>query len=266
MGEIKPAYCPYRPTGQTATDVFQGHWKSAFPSNCGVQAGHAKNFEDPRVLWTDEYLGGLQGRSILELGPFEAYNTWQFSQLGCYPITAVEGNNINYLKCLVVKEVLGINATFLHGDVGAFLDATSAHYDLCWACGVLYHQTNPLALLHSISKRCDAVFLWTHFFDESIALKPEQYPHFVPAENKHREWNGYRCNHYYRAYRSPGAEVPMLFSGGRENYAYWLTRDDILNYLRKLGFRKIVLRGVNMNHNAGPTMSLLALRAADAGE
>ena len=264
MGEIKPAYCPYPPSGQTATDIFQGQWKSAFPSNCGIGAGHARNFEDPRVLWTDEYLEGLRGHSVLELGPFEAYNTWQFSQLGCHPIVAVEGNNINYLKCLIVKEVLGINATFLHGDVGEFLNKTSSHFDLCWACGVLYHQTNPLSLMHAISKRCDAVFLWTHFFDECIALRPEQYPHFDAAGNTVREWDGYRCNHYYRSYRLSDDQVPILFSGGNDSYAYWLTKDDILSYLRRLGFRKILIRGINMKHNAGPTMSLLASRDGSA--
>ena len=66
--------------------------------------------------------------------------------------------------------------------------------------------------------------------------------------------------HYYRSYRLLEKEVPMLFSGGRDNYAYWLDKDDILNYLKKVGFGKIVLRSIDMNHRAGPTMSLLALR------
>ena len=147
MDQIRHAFCKRPPSGQTSVDIFRGLWKSAFPAESGIEAGEAKSFEDARVSWVANKMGGMHSRSVLELGPFEAYNTWQFSQLGSRPITAVEGSNINYLKCLVAKEVLGIRAAFLHGDIGGFLDSTSEKYDLCWACGVLYHQTSPLGLL-----------------------------------------------------------------------------------------------------------------------
>ena len=246
------------PSSQAAVDIFKGLWKSAFPPQSGLVAGTVPNFEDARVPWADRVLGGLRGRSILELGPFEGYNTFQFSQLGATPITAVEGNSTNYLKCLVAKETLGVNASFLHGDIRLYLEHTERRFDICWASGVLYHQIDPLALLSAIARVCPRVFIWTHFFDERISSNPERYPNFVPQQDVEKELDGYRCMHYCRSYLFRKGQRPASFSGGHDTFAYWLRKDDILAYIDKLGFSEVTIRGVSMDHPAGPTLSLLA--------
>ena len=245
------------PSGQAAVDIFKGQWKSAFPTGSGIRAGTVPNFDDARVVWVDRLLG-LRGKSILELGPFEAYNTFQFWKLGADPITAVEGNSTNYLKCLVAKETLGIDASFLHGDIRRFVETTTERFDICWASGVLYHQVDPLMLLHSISKICPRVFVWTHFFDDTIAAKAERYPNFDPSRDVEKELNGYRCMHYCRSYLFRRGERPVSFSGGNDTFAYWLRKDDILGYLAELGFTDVTIRGISRDHPAGPTISLLA--------
>ena len=58
------------------------------------------------------------------------------------------------------------------------MDDTTERFDLCWATGVLYHQVDPLALLRSIARVSDRVFVWTHFYDEMIATQTDRYPHF----------------------------------------------------------------------------------------
>ena len=256
---IQPLYCGVTPNNQTAVDIFKGLWKSSFPDESDVQAGSVPNFRDARVTWVNDKLGGLEHKCVLELGPFEAYNTWQFSRLGAFPITAVEGNNINYLKCLVVKEILDINARFLHGDIGSFLSVTEDRYDLCWACGVLYHQVNPLALLKLISTVCRSVFVWTHFYNDKIASNPRRYPHFDASRDVEKNLDGYSCKHYYRSYMHKKG-IPACFSGGSEAFSYWLSKDDILAYLAMVGFTDILIRGSNLEHKAGPTLSFLASR------
>tara|TARA_B100000745_G_C19887047_1_gene296419 strand:+ start:104 stop:520 length:417 start_codon:yes stop_codon:yes gene_type:complete len=134
---LQALYSLDMPTHQNAVDIFKGFWKSAFPEESKLEAGSVANFQDKRVDWVDHKLGGLNGKSILELGPYEAYDTYQFSQLRAGSITAIEGNNINYLKCLVVKEVLGIQSQFLYEDINTYLENSSEHYDICWASGVL---------------------------------------------------------------------------------------------------------------------------------
>ena len=152
---------------QNSIDIFKDDWGSAFPATTGLQAGASNNFEDVRVPWAAAILGGLNGRSVVELGPFEAYNTWQLQVAGAASVLAIEGSQINFLKCLVVKNILGLNATFMHGDFIAFLERTGSRYDICWASGVLYHMTDPLSLLRGIRKVSDIAFIWTHYFDEA---------------------------------------------------------------------------------------------------
>ena len=256
---VKPTYFTGVPTAQAAVDIFQGAWKSAFPPGAGVKAGIAPNFTDRRVQWVASELGGLRHRSVLELGPYEGYITYQLDRLGAAPIVAVEASNISYLKCLIAKEILGIEARFLHGDIQSYMDDTTERFDLCWATGVLYHQVDPLALLRSIARVSDRMFVWTHFYDEMIATDADRYPHFDASRDVHKELDGFRCRHYYRSYLYSGAHPPG-FSGGSNPFAYWLAKDDILEFVRELGFTDVVVRSVASDHKAGPTMSFLATR------
>ena len=255
---ISAKYCKDFPSKQTAVDIFSGLWKSSFPAGSGVSAGQAKNFEDARVHWANGRIGGFSGKSVLELGPYEAYNTWQFSEYGASPITAVEGNSINYLKCLVAKETLKINARFLFGDILSYLLNTDASVDICWASGVLYHQVNPLQLLDGIGRVCRTAFIWTHFYDDMIERNLGAYPHFDPLQVSTITHNGFAARHVARSYRM--SHVPTFFSGGSEPYANWLLKDEIFEYLNKIGFKNIELRNVNLEHKAGPCMSFLATK------
>ena len=257
---VTPSYHTGFPSDQAAVDIFKGLWKSAFPPESGVEAGTASNFEDSRVGWVDRKSGGLRGRSVLELGPYEAYITHQLAQFGSAPIIAIEGNRINYLKCLIAKEILGIDARFMHGDIQLFMETTTDRFDLCWATGVLYHQVEPLMLLRSIARVCSRVFIWTHFYDEKIAADADGYPHFDPSLNVEKELDGFRCMHYYRSYLVKSDKTPAYFSGGSDSHAYWLTKDDIIGFVKRLGFTDVAVVGIGLDHPAGPTMSFLAAR------
>lgn len=255
---ISAKFCKEYPSKQTAVDIFSGLWKSSFPDGSGIDAGNEKNFEDARVTWGNSLVGGFSGKSVLELGPYEAYNTWQFSEYGASPITAIEGNSINFLKCLIVKETLNLNANFLFGNILKYLHQTDVTFDICWASGVLYHQVNPLQLLDSIGRVCRTAFIWTHFYDEIIDNNPDSYPHFNPLQVDTITHNGFTARHYARSYLM--STMPTFFSGGSECYANWLRKDNILGYLDKLGFKHIKIRAVDMEHKAGPCMSLLATK------
>ena len=257
---IHPSYCTTVPSGQTAVDIFKGAWSSAFPQHSGIVAGKSSRFNDFRVTWVGQELGSLEHRSVLELGPYEAYNTFQLSQLGAHPITAVEGSNINYLKCLIAKETLGIRAKFLHGDIRAYVESTTEAYDVCWLSGVLYHQLDPLKLLKAVARICTHAYIWTHYFDERIPNNPSRYPLFDSRRDVERDVDGYRCVHHYRSYGFRSGGPPILFSGGSSPFSYWLAKDDILGYLDTLGFTKVTVGGVNVDHDAGPTISLVATK------
>ena len=245
------------PSNQNIINIFGNSWKTKFPNFLSVEAGDSNYFDDKRVEWVSSEVGGLSGKSVVELGPFEAYNTYQLSEQGACPLVAVEGNQINFLKCLAVKEILEFNCKFNLGDCTLFLESLDKKIDLIFASGILYHQTDPLRFLKACSDKTENLFIWTHYFDESLYDDPKNCKFFNKNKCTVEKKYGYECVMYPRFYNFDERGPPQLFSGGFYDFAYWMKFDDIINYLDFLGFKSIKLRSKGMHH-AGPITSLLA--------
>ncbi len=262
LADIEPSFCWHAPGNQALIDIFKGAWASEFPPEYHIQAGHIKHFDmtvEIRVKRTSEVLpNGLDGLSILELGPFEAYNTWQLEQLGAKSVIAVESNNVNFLKCLLVKEMMGLKARFLYGDFIPYLEQLDGKFDIIWASGVLYHQAEPLKLLHLISLHADTVFVHTHYYDADV-IKKNVYAawFFSPWRNVNVVYNGYQATMYYRSYRH---RKNAFFSGGRERYSYWLEKKDILAFVAACGLAQIDVLFDDPHNPNGPGMWFIAQR------
>jgi hypothetical protein len=257
-------YCKTAPSNQAIVDIFQGSWVSAFPDEYHITAGNIRHFDfqvEPRVMWGANTLqNGIKGLSVLELGPFEAYNTWQIEQLGAAPI-AIESNNINYLKCLIVKEITGMKARFLYGDFIPYLEQCLTRFDIVWASGVLYHQVEPLKLLELISKVTDKVFIHTHYYEENVIKKnPGLSSVFFPKQDIVMKYKGYQVKLHYRSYGMD--KSAPAFSGGAEEYSYWMEKMDIFEYLRNLGFDKVTMGVDDPGNPNGPAMFFMAVKSA----
>lgn len=241
---IQSFYETRSPSMQTAVDIFKGEWKSAFPADSRVVAGDAPMFADTRPAWADRSLpGGVANKSILELGPFEGYQTYLLEKLGPAAIESVEGNSLNFIKCLILKNLFDLSAKYVFGDFIAHLEQTDKTYDLTWASGVLYHQVKPLRLLELLTAKSSAIYLWTHYYDAEriAALDRDQRAMFIDSGNVMESVADFQCMHYKRSYNIPQyhANIPANWEGGNEAYAYWLGVDDIFRYLELRGFSSI---------------------------
>ena len=250
------------PNPQATIDIFADQWITAFPPELGVTAGHVNHFDpqvDPRVSWVQAQLPqGLTDMSVLELGPFEGYQTALLEQAGATSVLAVEGSQTAYLKCLIVKELLGLHASFLYGDALKFLAETNNPYDIVWASGILYHQSDPIGLLEGIADHTDRVFLHTHYFDPSIALPPIVANKMNPKGDVHLTWRG-RMIHLH-CYDYADSTITNKFAGGPRQFALWMEKDDIEFILTTLGFSDITYGVVDERNPQGPAMFLLARR------
>ena len=165
---------------QNAVDLVPG-WNNPLPPDAGAKAGGGCGlFTDPRVVWAIEQFGDIRGAKVMEIGPMEASHTYMLEQAGAQ-VRAVEANKLAYIKCLIVKEMLGLKARFSLAEINEWLRATTGDYDLVFACGVLYHMRDPVTLLELLAQRTSAIYLWTHYATEKEVQLAEanEYPYLV---------------------------------------------------------------------------------------
>ncbi len=263
--DLRELHCLRPPSPQNLVDIFPGGWLTGFPPEYGVAAGKVSYFdfkEDPRVAWAAERIeGGLREARVLELGPFEAYNTWQLEQLGA-EVVAVESSKVAYLKCLLVKEITGLKAQFLHGDALGFLEdclTKGRRFDAVWASGILYHQTQPLRLLSLISRLTRTIFIHTHYFDKAAILaNPPVAARFNPSGDEVRGWDGFEAVHHRFAYQA--TDQGPFFAAGPEKNSSWLEKKDIFGFLERAGFSRIEIEVDHPENANGPGMCFLARR------
>jgi len=252
------------PSPQRALDLFAGEWASHLPAPfAGYTAGPMPLFEDPRLLWALDQLGGVAGAHVLELGPLEGGHTWLLEQRGAAQITAIEANRRAFLKCLVLKEVVGTSHTrFLLGDFMAFLrESPDARFDVGIASGVLYHMPEPVELLARLARACDRLYVWTHYYDRSLVeRRPEVAARFRAPEARTVEGLAHTLHpHWYQAARfTPG------FCGSGETHPRWMTRDDIIGALRHFGHQWIEVGLEEPDHRHGPAFGLVSARTPAA--
>jgi hypothetical protein len=257
---LKNGFSREVPSKQNALDVFSGSWWTAMPADSGLVAGRNPGFEDTRVPWVNS-LVPLAGARIVELGPFEAYNTWQLQQHAVSELVSVEANRFNFLKCLIVKEIFDLKARFVHGDVCEFLKNTEEQYDFVWASGILYHQVDPLRLLELASKRSNRIFIWTYYFDERCISSATQGYVFNKGLDSIYKLNGEEFTYHFRSYGMKTFDtMPIHWSAGTELYANWLTREDLIKALNILGYKNIRLGVDGVRLDDLPVTSLLASR------
>lgn len=255
---ILGAYRMERPSPQEVLDLFRGEWSSAMPAGSGLQTapGHAALFDDARVTWAVAQAGGIAGKRILEIGPLEGGHSYMLEQAGAAEVIAVEANTRSFLKCLCVKEVLGMKAVrFLLGDGGAFMEYDAGGFDMVFASGVLYHLQDPMAFLRLLPRMAPRVLLWTHYFDEEVVRNSSAIAHkFGPVERS--TIDGFAYEFVEQSYKE--ALQWTGFCGGSAPTSRWLTRRSILDYVRHLGFHRIEVAFETPEHPNGPAFAVYA--------
>ena len=251
------------PSPQTAVDLFAGQWNSELPSPYEkLTGGTATLFEDDRITWAVDQIGGVKEMRVLELGPLEGGHTFMLDRFGADEVTAIEANKQAFLRCLVTKELLGIpSAHFLCGDFMDYLrDAVDrgAHWDLCLASGVLYHQQDPVRLLELATRVSDRIFLWTQYYDaDVIERRPDLAEKFSSPIKTTTA--GFHHSLYRRDY-GRSALGSLQFPGGLKRWMTWMTKPEILGALQHFGFELIGGMVDDPDHANGPALYLTAKR------
>jgi hypothetical protein len=256
---ILDEYVRTAPDPQNALDIFHGEWSSRLPGELGRCVAGADNlFEDARIGWAAEQLGGLSGKTVLELGPLEGAHTYQVERLGAASITAIEANTRAYLRCLIVKELLNLQrARFECGDFVEYLRSRPPQVDVVIASGVLYHVPNPVEVLGLIAAITDRVFIWTHYYDAEVIAANSALAHKFTGSVA-EAYQGFAHTLYRQEYGDTLDQDG--FCGGSRPFSHWLSRADLLGALKHFGFNDIRLSFEAPQHFHGPAFALAALR------
>jgi hypothetical protein len=252
-------YAVAPPNPQQTLDLFAGEWASRLPGELGaLRAGAVPAFEDPRIEWALAQLGGVAGQRVLELGPLEGGHAYMLERAGASEVVSIEAHPRAYLRCLVAKELVGLQRVhFLFGDFIQLLRADQSRYDLVVASGVLYHMRNPIELLSSVARVSDRLFVWTHYYDEArIAREPTLARRFTGAIT------AYADSFRHTLHRFDYADVlaTPAYCGGGAGFCYWLERSDLLGALRHFGFTRVEVGFDDVDHPHGPSLALVATR------
>lgn len=246
-------YVTSAPSPQNALDIFEREWWSRLPRPfANLRAGELNTFEDPRITWAISEFGDAAGRSALELGPLEGGHSYMLERAGFESIIAIEANPRSYLKCLIVKETLGLCRTrFLCGDFVEYLRNSPPHFDAVLASGVLYHMVEPVELIALVSRVTRWLFLWTHYYDGDLLQRnPKVRARFTGEQ----QFSGHDFECLLFRYRYGGS----FTIGGARSYAHWMRRDDIMRCLKHFGFTNIRTGFETPDHANGPAFALVA--------
>jgi hypothetical protein len=244
------------PSVQTAVDVFEGRWASDLAPVLGVSGtGQVPLFEgDDRPALAARAFGEdgrLEGMDVLELGPLEGGHTFQLERLGARSVTAVEASVEAFLKCLIVKETLGLQRSrFLLGDVVQYLDSYPGRFDLVFCSGILYHMDDPVATIAAISKITDRCFVWTHYYDAAN--------HNLQHHGREKTTDGYTTNYWSHTY----GDKSRAFWGGNRSSAAWMEREGLLGAFRHFGFDELTVVRDDQTFVNGPNIMFCARRSA----
>lgn len=234
------------PSPLASFNVLDG-WISQFEID-GEKVGGAVGLStDERIEWLMNSIGGVAGKRLLELGPLEGAHTKMLCDADAASVVAVEGSRALWLHCLVIKEIFHLDqARFIYGDFNHYVaDYNGPPFDAVLACGMLYHQFDPVTLIAKLSSLTDTVMVWTHVADDDYP------PNGVPTEV-----SGYKGR---RMDYGDARNEFRNYCGGTAQEAVWLYHDDLIRCFTDNGFARIESRGVSPTP-AGPAVLFAASR------
>ena len=204
---------------------------------------------DPLITHTDRLIHGIAGKTVLELGPFEAAHTINLNEFSPASTLSIEANPFNYVKCLVVKQQFRLDQSqFLLGDFVQFLQTDKTNFDLILSAGVLYHLSRPFFALDLMLERTSAVAICTTVYKEGDC------PFRMTGQTRQVELPGEQpitLHERFNVQKTQGKKH------GIDKNAWLFTEADLLRFLRSRGWSYEVIP-YTRHANSGPRVRLLA--------
>lgn len=163
----------------------------------------------------------LTGKSILELGTFEGWDTFTLHYLKPKNIVSIEGRINNLIKANFLKFFYRIDsANMIYANIENLDLVSLGTFDFCLAKGILHYLTNPIKKLRELSKITDNLWIGIR-----LAI------HKLPQEEV--ECEGYKGK---RIYNDVNNNIR-----GLSNYYIMLYKEELLRLLDNIGYKSITI-------------------------
>jgi hypothetical protein len=248
-------YHETEPRESAAFALFADDWITVARDACMDTTSFAHDERIERLL---EAAGGLEGQSVLELGPLEGAHTRILEAAGAGSVLSIEANTGAFLRCLIAKNHLGLRARFLLGDFGRYLRNCRDRFDFVLAAGVLYHLTDPVSIMRDLVKVSNRIGISTQVFDPDhpfcASFRFTQTP--LTVADGEGTVRLYRHQNYPFGLRS--LRFVPKYMGGSASSSMWMRIEDIAGFFKRQGFRFDVLELRDTPH--GPLLLAFAER------
>lgn len=227
---------------------ISSHWNTVFHKDTKTYGARTPHTSDrSHVIEAFHRTLSFRGKTVLELGHLEGGNSKQMLELGAEKVTGIESHPEAFLKSLLAQNAFALHqAEFVFGDFNSLLAEVwpeDKQFDICLACGVLYHMSDPVRTIDLICKRASVIHVWTQVGSE---ISPKG-PWVNRKDSAGRIYRGRK-----KIY-TLGAHL-----GGIQSSAVWLCKEDLLRAFTDRGFRILDLE--ESNNRNGSAVRFTACR------
>ncbi len=187
---------------------------------------------------------GLSGKTVLELGPLDGYQTAGILHAGAKSVTCVDVRAVNLLKVFAACSAFDWRNVTLHIDDFHNVDAKKyGRFDLVCAHGVYYHSVAPFLLFENLLSLADDVFLGGFCATDQSPQGPFKtlaHGDFAYKVKEHREFSN--------------------ILSGVDDVGYFFDRDDLVKFFETQGREVLIISDERSPVQAGRYVRLLIRR------
>ena len=189
-----------------------------------------------------EELMPLRGRTVIEFGPLDGFQTAALHHHGVASITCIEARPENALKVLAARHAFHWqNVDLVVDDFHNTSAELRGRFDVAWAHGVYYHSIAPFLFLESLLEVARDVFIGGFCATDSLPDGPT-----VVLEHR---GSRYRA----KAYHESGD-----FMSGVNRTGYFLYGSDLIRFFESAGCRVTVVTDSPSTSTAGQYLRFVA--------
>ncbi len=236
--EVREKFSNDMPTELSSLAIKAGEWKFDY-DKLSLEEIWKNIRNDRRGAWCATNFPGFDKFDVLELGPGEGYLSAALEEAGAKSVTSIEGNAENFLKCLLLKNILNLKTKYLYGDVSKYVSGTNKQFDMIFACGVLYHLIDPVQFIIDCGKISSRIYIWTTVYDDEIlSLGGYQAECFSADDKREVKFGRERFTYHKRLYQ-PQTLRDSKYAGGMSAYSNWISKEDVFKAVHLAGYRLV---------------------------